>query len=319
MLVGRWSFGDTARDRDPSLALNRIYQGFFEPSFKPKFTLSATEEFFAIGSCFAREIETVLINQGRTVNSRIYEIETNPDFQLRKGTTSIYDLFNRYNVPSIASEIKRLSQTEDFDLGDRLIYEGSNGMFDDLHYTPAVESAPYEQILKRRRWLANSLKERYRRSGAVFITLGLSEAWYDRELGSYLNVVSSPKMLQKYDDRLEVKVVGLLESLELLTQAIDILKIDGKKVIITVSPVPLQVTFLDEDIVVSNNGAKSILRALCAELAARHKHVDYFPSYEMVSFSERNLAWRPDGRHVQLEMVNRIMSKAIGSYLGTSS
>lgn len=313
--VARWSFGDANRDRDPDLAVNRIFNGYFEPEFKPKFTLPDGAEFFAIGSCFAREIETTLIRQGRSVNSRIKEIETHPDFPVKPGTTTIHDLFNRYNVPSIVSEIRNISPSTGFTIGERLIYEGSNGIFDDLHYTPAAESATYEQILRRRRWLSDSLAERYRRSGVVVITLGLAEAWYDHELSSYLNVVSSPQMLRRYDNRLEVKMVGVVESLEMLGEAVDILKQDRKKVIMTVSPVPLQVTFLDKDIVICNNEAKSILRALCSELSARHDHVDYFPSYEMVSFSERGMAWRPDGRHVQMEMVQRIMAKAIGAYL----
>lgn len=311
----RWSFGDTVRDNEPGLAINRIENGYFQPRFSPKFKLGSEAAFFAIGSCFAREIETALLRRGRKVNSRIFEIEGNPDFPVTKGTTTIFDLFNRYNVPSIALEIKNLSPSADLSLGETLIYERSPGLFDDLHYTAAAEPADFETIMRRRAWLRQRLSQGYREADVIVITLGLAEAWFDHLAGKYVNVISSPQMLKKYDTRMEVRTIGVMEAFSHLKEALELMKQDGKKVIITVSPVPLQVTFQDKDVVVSNAEAKSILRALCAEVSKDDPNVDYFPSFEMVTFSETSLAWRPDRRHVQMAMVEKIMETAIDHYL----
>lgn len=43
--------------------------------------------------------------------------------------------------------------------------------------------------------------------------------------------------------------------------------------------------------------------------------VNCFRSYEMVNFSEESLTWRPDGRHVHMAMVEKIMETAIDHYL----
>jgi hypothetical protein len=105
------------------------------------------------------------------------------------------------------------------------------------------------------------------------------------------------------------------EAVKHLESAVQTVLADGKKLILTVSPVPLQTTFLGKDIVLANSAAKSILRALCEEAAALHPDVDYFPSFEMVHYTEPGLAWKPDGRHVRMEMVEKIMVKAIDAYL----
>ena len=57
------------------------------------------------------------------------------------------------------------------------------------------------------------------------------------------------------------------------------------KVILTVSPVPLAATALDQHVLVSTTYSKSALRVACDELCSRFRHVAYFPSYEIVTGS----------------------------------
>lgn len=315
---GRWSFSDPAKDLDPTLAANRIHSGYFVPRITPKFKLPPTANVFTLGSCFAREIETALIKRGMTVSSRPKEIESQADFPTKAGVTTIYDLFNRYNVPSIVRELAHLSPSSNFDLGDQLIYEHADGLFDDLHYTAAVESAARSAVLQRRAWLREKLSTGYKQADVVIITLGLAEAWYDEGGGHYLNVISSPQMLRRYNDRFRVKLICYSEALQHLQEGLRFLQRDGKRVILTVSPVPLQVTFLQTDIVLANAAAKATLRALCEEVTRDTPDVDYFPSFEMVTYSDHKLAWKPDGRHVQFGMVERITNAAIQAYFADS-
>lgn len=311
----RWSFDDVERNRDANLAINRIGQDYFVPKFTPKFKVPVSSNFFTIGSCFAREIETALMRIGVPVSSRISEIGDCDLFHIRKGVTTIFDFFNRYNVPSITREVENISGRNNMWDSDALFYEVGEGLYDDLHYTAAVESANLETLRCRRRWIGERSSAAYRAADVVVITLGLSEAWYDNASGHYLNVLSSPAVARRYRDSLSVKVVNFGEAHKQIQRAMEIIEADGKRVILTVSPVPLQITYFDRDIVLSNFEAKCILRSVCSAIASEYEGVDYFPSFEMVHFSAASCAWKADGRHVQMPMVEKIMSSALGAYL----
>ncbi len=84
--------------------------------------------------------------------------------------------------------------------------------------------------------------------------------------------------------------------------------------VVTVSPVPLQATFTDQDVIVANAESKAVLRAAAGAFARRHDNVSYFPSYEMVTHSHPDFALRPDRAHVEWAMVDRIMSSFIDAY-----
>jgi hypothetical protein len=87
------------------------------------------------------------------------------------------------------------------------------------------------------------------------------------------------------------------------------------RIVITVSPVPLENTFSTMDIVVANTWAKSLLRAVAHEWAAAHPNVDYFPSYEIVQSSDRAAVWETDLRHVKGAGVRHIMELFLRNYI----
>lgn len=311
----RWSFDDDIRNENTNLAINRIGKGIFVPKISAKFQVSRNSTFFAIGSCFAREIETALIRIGVNVSSRMNEFLNNDLFPLRKGVTSIFDFFNRYNIPSIVREVENISGNGDIQSSHNLIYEVGDGVYDDLHYTAALESADIDILINRRQWIGAASAKAYQSADVVVLTLGLAEAWYDNISKEYLNVLSSPNVVRRRPNQFDVRLIRFHDSINFIRNGIDILVRDGKKVILTVSPVPLQVTYFDNDIVLSNFEAKSILRTVCSEIVSEYEFVDYFPSFEMVHHSERSYAWRADGRHVQMPMVEKIMETALMAYL----
>ena len=81
---------------------------------------------------------------------------------------------------------------------------------------------------------------------------------------------------------------------------------------------PLERTFLAQDVVVTNNYSKSMLRAVAQEFAALHANVDYFPSYELVSFADPRNAWAWDHRHVNAALVAHIMSLFARHYVAAA-
>lgn len=309
----RWSYTNASRNEAPELAVNRIESGRLALTHDAKFKCSKDDKIFTIGSCFAREIETFLVRGDYKVTSRITDLPEHPEFILSSGVTHIFDFFNRYNLGSMYQEIDSLMNGGYLADSDDLYYKAiGDQLFDDLHYTPAAQSTNIDGIKSRRSFIQTRLSEALCQSDVVILTLGLCESWYDLSTDQYLNVVSSPQMLRKYQDSLRFKFIGARENIELLDKIIAVL--GDKKIIITVSPVPLEVTFTGRDVIEANLSAKSILHAAANEAAQNHSNVDYFPSYEMAFYSESSQVWKPDGRHVLPEMVQHIVKSALDTY-----
>ena len=77
--------------------------------------------------------------------------------------------------------------------------------------------------------------------------------------------------------------------------------------VVTVSPVPLERTFSDQDIVVANCEGKSTLRAVLGEFSRMYDDVIYFPAYEMVT-ALGEIAYIPgDLRHIKKSVVDMII------------
>ena len=81
------------------------------------------------------------------------------------------------------------------------------------------------------------------------------------------------------------------------------------KLIISVSPVPLNKTYSKEHhVVVANSLSKATLRVAAEVFCNRHpQNTAYFPSYEVVTNCTRN-PWEADMRHVSAHAVERVMS-----------
>jgi GSCFA family len=154
----------------------------------------------------------------------------------------------------------------------------------------------------------------------VFVlTLGLAEAWYDAQAGRHLNNTPGPRVMAKFGARLSVQLTGFahnLAALQALHAELAGRFADGFKLVVTVSPVPLERTFLAGDVVVMNHYAKAMLCAAAQEFAATRADVDYFQSFEMVTCADPARAWEWDGRHVKPRMVAHVMSAFRQHYVG---
>src|SRR6266540_1636758 len=68
--AGVWYNDDADRD-DPAgkYAFQRLRHTWFTPKIDPKFALRRDDKFYAIGSCFARDLESALVKHKITVES----------------------------------------------------------------------------------------------------------------------------------------------------------------------------------------------------------------------------------------------------------
>jgi len=315
----------SANDADPALACHRLWQARPELMIRPKFRIPASMPVFASGSCFAREVEDSLAAQGFEVSTRCDELFTRPpllhDAAAQPGVRP-RSYLNRYNTMSMRDEFAHLLGADPEIEAGVLVYPLGQGAAADLHYSQSLRQADVPATLARRQAVRECLGPRLRRCRLVVLTLGMAECWFDERAGRYLNNTPGPRVLAAFGDRLCVRLTRFEEHLHALESLYGMLqRVHGEdfRIVLTVSPVPLERSFLGRDVVLANTYSKSVLRAVAEEFAAFRANVDYFPSFELVSFADPAEAWEWDHRHVRPALVDHIMASFRHHYIGDAS
>ena len=198
---------------------------------------------------------------------------------------------------------------------DKALLPTGEDLFHDPHVT-FLWGAPLD-IVKKHRDVVNDVFSNLRTSRVVVITLGLVEAWWDFKSELYLNQTPPIAAVKADPGRFRLDILSYDDVLSAFEQCYEILcRVcpPNFRLILTVSPVPLDRTFTDHDIILANNYSKSVLRAAAQEIFYSHDNGDYFPSYEMVTHTERAFAWQSDKRHVSPEMVEFIIMRLLKNY-----
>jgi len=292
-------------------APNRV-EPIASPSFDVPFKLTPGEPIFTVGSCFARHVEAELANRG-------FEIPARALFRRPEFSNLDSGIINNYGTPSIFNEFAWAFGGREFVTDDHIV-EVMPGKFADQHVSPSLRPEARDIILARRR----AITESYRSAVAcrtVVMTLGLSEVWFDTKSGYYLNVSPRPSTLKAYPERYELHVLSFEEAYGFLKDALLLLKKHGPqdmRVLLTVSPVPLQVTQRPVDVMVANTYSKSVLRTAAETAVAELPFVSYFPSYESVMLSDRKIAWLDDLIHVSEPIVRHNIKRMVDAFVGTA-
>ena len=311
----RWYKKGAAPDQPGGqLAFQRLRQPLFTPKITPRFKFHRDDKLFAIGSCFARGIEQALLGRKMQVLSAAPEFAS---FQtINKDVTGL-GFTNKYNTFSIHNELHWALDPEAKFPANSIVDLG-NGLVVDPHINPTLPLAGEEETWQRRT-LMQTVNRRAAECRVVIITLGLVEAWRDKEADSFIN--STPFFsLDLHPERYEFHVTNFSQNLANLERIHALLSRFGHpdvQIVVTVSPVPLMATFSNQDIVLANTYSKSLLRTVAQQWATAHENVDYFPSYEIVLNSERAQTWDPDLRHVRPEVTRHIMNLFLATYLSS--
>ena len=282
------------------------------PTVHPTFQIGPDDTIFAIGSCFARNVEKALEAAGKRVLSR--------EFDLGEIGGSLEDganFFNKYSIHSVYNEIRWALERDTFPGAD-IIYELGENRYVDPQLGMARLDFPLDTILAFRHRYLDAMKA-VTQADVIILTLGYVETWFDTKLGLYLNVVPPNQIIKAEPERFEFRVLSYGDILEALENLHDLLvkhRTKPLKMLVTVSPVPLLATFRDMDVLVANAYSKAVQRAALDEFLLDKTGVDYFPSYEFVTLSNPSVAWsRGDYRHVSQDIINRIMSNVLTNYV----
>lgn len=303
----RWSkAGIDLKDASGPYACQRLRQPRFSAVVEPEFKISKQDRLFAIGSCFARGIESALRSRGFRVESAATDFDRFAIVGDNKVTALGFT--NKYTTYSMLNELSwALDPAAKFP--DASLVDLDEKRCIDPHINPTLQVTDRAGTLERRH-IIQEVNARIRDCRVVFMTLGLVEVWYDTEAKVHLNTTPTRDMTQRYPGRYKFAATNYLQNLDNMEKLHALLTKHGHpqlQMVVTTSPVPLNATFTNQDIVVANTYSKSTLRAVAQDFAAGHDNVQYFPSYEIVMNSEREMAWEDDLRHVKGAMTQHVM------------
>ena len=291
--------------------INRV-EPLTAPGFRPTFKIARNEKVFTIGSCFARNVENALLERGFELPSRS-ALSDDPEFAAIGP-----NILNNYGVPSIFNEIAWALGLKEF-LPEENFFEISPGKFIDIHLNHALRPVEYE-LVERRRTAIRKAYGKLRECGVVVITLGLAECWYDTQTKLYLNTSPRRNLIRSFPTRFELHVLSFNETKLMLSETMQAIKNHGRadvRVIVTVSPVPLGATYRDHDVIVANMYSKSMLRTCAEEITIENDFVDYFPSFESVLTSARDIVWEDDFVHIRKPVIDLNVSRMVAGYAGS--
>jgi hypothetical protein len=245
----------------------------------------------SIGSCFSAYISKYLIKAGYN-----YIITEEPK----------YDTFSaQWGIvvsPACIAQIFRYSLTHKF------------APLEEFWEVDGKQIDPYRSgfFYDKKEFLvhkANS-KKALTKPKVFIITLGLTEVWRDKRDGSTF-AVAPPKM-EPYH---ELYVLNEHDVFSYLYEIWNLLSFYNPecKLILSVSPIPLTATFRkDVDVVTANGNSKATLRSAVGEFCKSYPQVEYFPSWEFVTFGMPNFL--ADNRHPAPEVVDTMMRFFLNLY-----
>lgn len=286
-----------------------------QPQSQPSFKIEPEEKIFCIGSCFAAELGRALYRLNYSVLSNFHDLPKSAN-----RSSGDDGMFHKYNVATIYNELSWALNPQTPYSHEQVLIETSGGRLQDYQLA-GRRYADEPQSAQQFREAFNLAFKTVQQADVVILTLGLSEAWFDKQTQLYLNTAIPVEMIKRYPERFEVHVFNYTETLHYLEGIYQLLNTYLKpefRLLITVSPVPLSFTFRSQDILVANSYSKAVLRAAVEEFLLNKANVNYFPSYEFVTLSNPAVVWsEADFRHVDSVFVDYIMANVMQQFTNT--
>jgi len=257
----------------------------------------------SMGSCFASEIRTWLINNG-------YNYLSIGEEAYRQTLATLWGVV--YNTFTMRQEIER--GLEDSFRPVEATWTTPEGMIQ-CPYRKIPPWLPYKHLTELDEYQQEvvdypaSCRTILTSSKVFILTLGLTEIWYSHKDGSVFYQV--PPKWAFDPNKHAFRTATYAENLENLTMIGDLMKKHNPDctLVVTVSPVPLRATFRkDESVLTANSRSKATLLAVAREFVETSDNAVYFPSYEMLTtVLGTRQGYKDDNIHPTLESVEEIM------------
>ena len=291
-----------------------------EGIYKKKFNIPANAKIATAGSCFAQHISRHLRKNGYTV----LDVEPPPpglpenlhqNFGYSMYSARYGNIYTVRQLLQLAQEVAGEWSPQNY------IWEKNGKFFDALR--PAVEpeglDSP-EEVAEHRQYHVLRVKELVENLDLLIFTLGLTEMWVHKESGTVYPTAPGT-LVGEFDDHIyefqNAQFSEIISDFNLFQKVLKNIR-GGKpfKCLLTVSPVPLTATASGRHVLESTIYSKSTLRSVAGQLASNQSHIDYFPSYEIVTNPRiHSIAFADNLRTVKDETVDVVMRHFLAEHL----
>ncbi|MBI1190522.1 MAG: hypothetical protein GC200_07580 [Tepidisphaera sp.] len=245
----------------------------------PSFAIERTDAVYGVGSCFARAVAYIMAHRGQNV--------------------TFGGLYHRYNAFNILQTLKWALKGG---FGPEHLIQMDNGRVFDPHGREEAEFsyASLDEGVATFRKTLDDVARAVRGAQVMVLTFGLVEAWRDDRTSTWLNLMPPKKHLPDFDARFSVHRTKQSENKAAIGEIFRLVREanPAMKMICSVSPIPLRATFCFHDVFVATSYGKATLRSALQEAIdeandAGLRQIDYFPSFEIVSYQRNNDVYKP--------------------------
>lgn len=289
-----------------------------DPVMRPRLKVEQTDLIATAGSCFAQHIARVLSQSG----FNYFVPEQAPDgLDPDEAKALNYGVYSaRYGNIYTVRQLLQLMQRVDGDFvpQDDVWLDQSGRHVDP--FRPQIQPegfASREALLRSREEHFAAVRTMFRSMDVFVFTLGLTEGWRSRQDGAVFPLAPGVAGGQMNAERYEFINFTVEEVIADLHRIVDRLASLNPtcRIILTVSPVPLIATYEPRHALVATTYSKSVLRTAADALARSYDHVEYFPSYEIITGSySRGAYFEEDLRTVREEGVSHVMRVFMDRY-----
>lgn len=278
--------------------------------WEPAFRIGPSERVATFGSCFAQHIGRALRDRG----FNWYITERAPS-ELKRANATLYNygIFSaRTGNIYTASQLQQWLAwaLDESEIPDEVWSKGKR-FFDP--FRPNIEPGGFssrEELIRSRLICVESFRKAVENCNVFVFTLGLTEAWINTDRG-YEYPMCPGTVAGEFDPSqhsfVNQEYPHIRRCLEAAVRKIRSVN-PRVRILLTVSPVPLTATMSGNHVLVATVESKSVLRAVAGQLSRKHRFVDYFPSYEMISAPAfRGVFFEPNQRSVNASGVSFVM------------
>ena len=289
-----------------------------DPVSTPPFQISIEDKVATAGSCFAQHIARYLKKAGVTPliaeqAPSMIDAETAAEYQYGVYSARYGNLYTTRQLVQLFDRAYGEFQPVD------AAWKTDGRYFDP--YRPSVQPSGFlsrEELELDRAQHLGCVRRMFEELDVFVYTLGLTEAWYNRQDGAVYPVCPGcgwGTHDANQHEFMNFSVDQVFEDLDTFIKRLRLVN-PASKIILTVSPVPLAATAEHRHVLESTVLSKSILRVAADMAQGRHEDVAYFPSYEIITGAfNRGAYYDTDLRTVLPEGVEHVMRTFFRAFL----
>ena len=307
--------------KDPGVAKPEA----FDPVGGTSFSIAPDEAVVTAGSCFAQHVARTLSEKGfdHLVTEQAHPLLT--EDVARKHNFGMFSA--RYGNVYTARQLKQLLLRAYGEYVPLVNVWTASGRGETVGrvvdpFRPQIQPGGFgssaELEADRRQHFA-AVRRAIEQMDVFVFTLGLTECFNDERDGAVYPLAPGVAGGEWDRENVRFRNFDVSETIEDLMYSLHFIRARNPdvKIILTVSPVPLNATYCDRHVMVSTAWSKAVLR-IAAEHAREHMEMcDYFPSYEIITSPQtRGRYFGPDAREVTMEGVDHVMRLFLKHYGG---